>query len=278
MLATLGDLVEDIAIRVDDPVNIASDTAASIDRRRGGSAANVAVMASRLGHDCRFLGQVGDDLIGAALIAALEAEGVDAGFVRRAGRTGTIVVLVDPTGERSMLTDRAACLEFDRPSDAWLDGVTTLHVPMYSLAADPLAATATTVIGWAHDRDIAVSIDVSSVALIEQVGASGVLSMLDELRPSLVFANEIEAAALGGVYGPLCEAITVVKQGPDPVVIFAGDDRFDVPTTPVERGADTTGAGDAFAAGFLTADWRSDVVAACRSGHDAAARALRSNR
>ncbi|MFW2336415.1 carbohydrate kinase family protein [Ilumatobacter sp.] len=277
MLAALGDLVEDIAIRVDDPVNVASDTAASIDRRRGGSAANVAVMASRLGHACRFLGQVGDDLIGAALIAELEAEGVDASLVRRAGRTGTIVVLVDPTGERSMLTDRASCLALDRPSEAWLDSVTTLHVPMYSLAIDPLAATATTVIGWAHDRDVAVSIDVSSVALIEQVGVSGVLSMLDELRPSVVLANEIEAAALG-VQGPLCEAITVVKQGPDPVVVFAGDDRFDVPTTPVERGADTTGAGDAFAAGFLTADWRVDLVAACRSGHGAAARALRSHR
>jgi len=277
VLATLGDLVEDIAIRVEDPVNVASDTDASIARRRGGSAANVAAMAARLGHDSRFLGQVGDDAIGAALIAELEADGVDASLVRRIGRTGTIVVLVDPTGERSMLTDRAACLELDQPSKRWLDDVTTLHVPMYSLVVDPLAATARTVIGWAHAREVAVSIDVSSVALIEQLGATEVIGMLGELRPSIVLANEIEAAALG-VQGPLCAAVTVVKQGPDPVVIFAGGDRYDVPTTPVERGADTTGAGDAFAAGFLTAAWSADVVAACESGHDAAARALRSQR
>lgn len=273
----MGDLVEDIVARVADPINVASDTDATIARRRGGSAANVAAAAGGLGHPTRFLGQVGDDAIGSSLIAELGTDGVDVSHVRRSGRTGTIVVLVDPTGERSMLTDRAACLDLDEPSERWLEGVRTLHVPLYSLVADPLAATARTVIGWAHDRDVAVSIDVSSVALIRQLGVSAVFDILDELRPAVVFANEVEAAALG-VAGPIVGAITVVKQGPDSVVVFAGDARHDVPPMAVERGADTTGAGDAFAAGFLTSDWSTDVVAACRSGHRAAAIALRSNR
>ena len=95
VLATLGDLVEDVAIRVDDPVNVATDTAARIERRRGGSAANVAAMAAQLGHRSRFVGQVGVDAIGTALIADLAADGVDTSFVRRGGRTGTIAVLVD---------------------------------------------------------------------------------------------------------------------------------------------------------------------------------------
>lgn len=274
MLATIGDLVEDIAIRVDDPINVASDTDARIERRRGGSAANVASTAARLGRGARFLGQVGDDAIGSALVAELDDDGVDMTFVRRGGRTGTIVVLVDPTGERSMLTDRAACLELDPPDERWLDDVDVLHVPMYSLVVDPLASTTRQVIRWAHERGLAVSIDVSSVAVIGHVGAGAARSMLGDLRPSVVLANEIEAEALR-LDGSLGGAITVVKRGPDPAIVFAGD-RREVPTSPIERGADTTGAGDAFAAGFLTADWAHDAIGACLSGHAAASSLLRS--
>ena len=122
-LATLGDLVEDVIVRFDGPVNVASDTPARISRRRGGSAANVAVAAAGLGHAARFLGQVGSDAIGSALLAEMAADGVDVAMVRRAGSTGTIVALVDQTGERSMLTDRRACIDLCDPDPSWLDGV-----------------------------------------------------------------------------------------------------------------------------------------------------------
>jgi sugar/nucleoside kinase (ribokinase family) len=276
VLATLGDLIEDVVVFVDDPVNVASDTAARIERRRGGSAANVSVAVARLGRASRFIGQVGDDPIGAALVADLSAVGVDTSFVRRGGRTGTIAVLVDPTGERTMLTDRGACTDLDRPEPRWLDAVTSLHVPLYSLVGEPLASTAETVIGWAHDRDIDVSIDLSSMASINQLGRDAVLALLARLDPSVVFANGDEAVALG-VDGQIVGAVTVVKNGAAPAVVFADGVRLEVPAQPIREVGDTTGAGDAFAAGFLTVE-RHDVEAACLAGHRAAADVVRCRR
>jgi sugar/nucleoside kinase (ribokinase family) len=274
VLATLGDLVEDVVVHVGDPVNVASDTAARIVRRRGGSAANVAAAAARLGFPARFLGQVGVDPIGGALVADLAATGVETGFVRRGGRTGTIVVLVDPSGERTMLTDREACSELSEPDPLWLDGVSILHVPMYSLADGPMAATARTLITWAHERGVAVSIDVSSVALIVERGRAAVHRLLADLRPSLVFANAGEAEVLG-IVDQVAGAVTVVKHGAAPAVVHTSRGRHEIPAESVGEVTDTTGAGDAFAAGFLTAPWATDVVGACRVAHRAAAAALR---
>ena len=277
MLACLGDLVEDVIVRLDGPVNVASDTHAHISRRRGGSAANVAARAAALGHRSRFLGQVGTDAIGTALLAELADDGVDTSVVRRAGSTGTIVALVDHLGERSMLTDRRACVDLSEPDPSWLDGVDVLHVPFYSLATGQIAATAITVIGWAHERGVPVSIDVSSTAIIVEVGIDEVLRRLEEAAPTVVFANADEAEVLG-IDAPVAGAVTVIKRGPRPGLLRCPDGSMvEVDGIAVPGVNDTTGAGDAFAAGFLTsADWRSDPRTACESGHRAAAGLLRS--
>jgi len=277
MLAALGDLVEDVVVRVGGPVNVASDTEARIERRAGGSAANTAVCAARLGHPARFLGQVGADAIGTALLAELQGAGVDVSMCRRGGSTGTIVALVDETGERTMLTDRRACVDLADPDRSWLDGVDVLHVPFYSLAGGPIAATSDTVIGWAVDGGLAVSIDVSSTAVMDDVGLAQVRARISAAQPSVVFANADEADLLG-IDAPVAGALTVVKRGPRPAVIHRVDgSTVEVAAIEVPGVDDTTGAGDAFSAGFLTwGDWGDDPVGACGAGHRAAAGLLRS--
>jgi sugar/nucleoside kinase (ribokinase family) len=277
MLASIGDLVEDVIVRLGGPVNLASDTHAHISRRRGGSAANVVARAAALGHRSRLLGRVGTDAIGTALTNELHDDGVDVSCVQRGGSTGTIVALVDHRGERSMLTDRRACLELDAPEPSWLDGVATVHVPFYSMATGPIADTSNTVIAWAHERGIAVSIDVSSTAIMAEVGIGEVRRRLSVARPTVVLANADEARALG-VDGPVAGALTVVKRGPKAALVYRSDgSTSEVAAIEVTSVNDTTGAGDAFAAGFLTAaGWATDPIAACEAGHRAAADLLRS--
>lgn len=271
VLVSLGDLVEDVVVELAGPVSIASDTAARISRRRGGSAANVAATAAALSGASRFVGQVGDDAIGAALVAELAATGVDTAHVRRSGRTATIVVLVDALGERTMLVDQGSARRLDAADPAWLDGADALHLTLYSLLDEPIASTSREAAALARERGVAVSVDVSSVALIEAAGPTEVLALVGDLDPAIVFANADEADVLG-LPGPVRNAAVVVKRGPDPCLVRTLDGGIDeVSAIPLATAIDTTGAGDAFAAGVLTSPgWRDDLTAACRAGHGAA--------
>jgi sugar/nucleoside kinase (ribokinase family) len=248
MLCAVGDLVQDVVVWLADAPRTATDTPARIFHRRGGSAANVAVFAAAVNGGARFIGRVGDDTAGDRLVQGLMAAGVDA-RVQRAGRTGTIVVLVDPAGERTMLSDRGASTALTDVPDAWLDGVSLLHVPAYSLAAEPIGATCVALAESARRRGIAVSVDASSVSVLEAYGTTRFLEVVAAMGPAVFFANREEADLLHLESAPPAP-VTVVTAGPGPVLILPSEE---IPIPPVDVVTDTTAAGDAFAAAFLTA-------------------------
>lgn len=257
MLCVIGDLVEDIVVWLPTALSYGTDTPSKIVRTRGGSASNVAVFAATLTgksattNNVRLIAQVGNDALGERLVEVLRVAGVDPCVVR-SGRTGSIVVIVSLDGERTMLTDRAASTELSEPPENWSDGVSVLHVPAYSLFSEPLSIAAQSCIATAHAKNITVSIDASSASLIESFGVQKFRDLVTELQPKIFFCNTDEANVLNLAANPLKLGIVVIKAGAAPTTLITGASKSTVAVAPVAKIIDSTGAGDAFAAGFLT--------------------------
>ena len=253
MLCTIGDLVEDVVVWLTTELNIGSDTESVIRRTRGGSAANVSMFAALTGTSSRFIGQVGNDRLGSQLCEVLHESGVDVQVIAD-GRTGSIVVLVQPNGQRSFLTDRGVASHLAQFDATLMNDVSILHVPTYSLADEPLASTCVQYIASARGTGALISIDASSSSVLNQYGTDRYRALIESLKPEVFLCNEDEATVLGlGTQKPMPGAVlTVIKQGPLPVIAVQHDGTTtEVAVAPVTNIADTTGAGDAFAAGFL---------------------------
>ena len=284
MLCVIGDLVEDIVVWLPESLNYGADTPARIVRTRGGSASNVAVFAataarqkSRTDAGARLIAQVGDDRLGDQLVGALHDAGVDPCVVR-GGRTGSIVVIVSPDGERTMITDRAAATELVLAPDHWFENVSLLHVPGYSLFSEPLATATRACINTAHQKNIPVSIDASSASLILAYGVDKFRDIVRQLRPKIFFCNTDEAKVMNLTTQPLDLDIVVIKAGARPTTVIENKDVKTVEVDALDREIiDTTGAGDAFAAGFLTkyGENNSDTYICVLAGHQLAALVLR---
>jgi sugar/nucleoside kinase (ribokinase family) len=226
----------------------------------------------------RFLGCVGDDPAGDRLVDELGSRGVDV-RVQRRGETGTIVVLVDQRGERTMFPSRGASALLEPPEAGWTAGLTHLHAPAYSFEVDPARSTVVGLLEAVRAAGGSVSVDASSCGLIARLGVEEVRRLLRDLAPDWLFANEEEAAMLAthGEDGWLPDSTTlVVKHGPSPTVVRRGGRVVEtVPVAPVEDVRDTTGCGDAFAAAFLDAVLDgAPLRAACLAGHELAATLL----
>ncbi|MEO6125171.1 MAG: carbohydrate kinase family protein [Ilumatobacteraceae bacterium] len=277
-LGVVGDLVEDVIVLLAGPVQRGTDNSALVSRVRGGSAANVAAMAAEAETSLlvRFIGCVGDDEAGSSLERDLVNRGVDVRLQRR-GRTGTVVVLVDADGERTMFPDRGASALLSEVDTGWAADLDLLHISAYSLADQSTRDVLGGLARLVRSANGSVSIDLSAASLITAIGADRFAEMVVDLAPAIVFANGDEMDALGAAAGSIrASATVVVKHGAHPTIVNQPGERdivIDVP--PVADVIDTTGAGDAFAAGYLVACvMGADAAASCRRGHELAALVL----
>jgi sugar/nucleoside kinase (ribokinase family) len=260
LVCALGDLALDVLVRPLAGLAPGADTDATIVLAPGGQAANVAAWASALGASARFLGRRGADEPARVAEEGLVARGVDV-VGPAAGRSAVVCSLVTPDGERTMASDRGAAADL-APEDldpAWLEGCDHLFVSGYALRTEPSRLAVARVVGLARTRGAAVSLDLSSAGAIRDAGADRFRETVQALAPDAVFANEDEAEALGPLPGPLW----IVKRG-ELGCSFGG---FEHAARRAEPVVDSTGAGDALAAGWIVGgpDLALEAAARCVS-------------
>lgn len=278
----IGDVMMDVTAVIETDFAFASDTPARVSLQPGGAAANTAAWMGAYGHRPVVVGCIGDDAFGLALTSALTALGVDL-RLRTSDRhpTGTCIVIVDRQRERTMFPDAGANSALG-PSMV-LDGVIAagrhVHLSGYTLLNPASRVAGLAAVEEATRVGCTLSLDPASAG---PLGAA--VDLFSQVLPhvDVLIANEAEARVLTGAadsQGAIDQLlaqvpVVVVKRGPRGVLARSAYERVDVPSRAASV-LDTTGAGDAFTAGFLPA-WSAGgtLEAAVQAGQDIAAVAV----
>jgi sugar/nucleoside kinase (ribokinase family) len=257
----VGDVMTDVIVVPEGPIVKGSDRRATVRSRPGGSGANQAVWLGAMGADVWFAARVGA-ADRAQHDAYFRARGVVPVLaVDEAQPSGVLVTIVDPDGERSFLTDRGANLNLcshDVPP-ALLDGAAMVMVSGYSFFAPGPRQAVRGLFAQAQARGLAVAVDPASVGFLEEVGPAEFVAWTQ--GADWIFANQSEAATLTGE-AALEGQVAALGRHYSNVIIKRGSAgaalggkagiRLSLPA-PAVPVVDSTGAGDAFAAGFIAA-------------------------
>jgi ribokinase len=261
---SLGDTAVDLVASVSEHPRFGGDSEISVlERHPGGSAANFAVAMARLGISSGLISKVGSDEAGRFLRDGLKREGVDVSHLKQEdGATGTIFVMVDRSGQRTMLSFRGVnvrLLPEEIPRE-YIAGSRLLHVSGYSLVHAPQCDAALAAMEYAKEANVRISLDPSPlIHLVGRKVLAETLGLVDLLLP-----NEGEAKYLSrkksirNAGRTLLEkgvSIVAMKLGPKGCLVMDQNDEFHVPAFNVET-IDTTGAGDAYNAGFIAGHLR----------------------
>jgi sugar/nucleoside kinase (ribokinase family) len=267
-IATFGDVLLDVVVLLAEPLAPGGDVRASNRAGAGGQAANVAAWAVELGAEARCIAKRGDDPAGELVARELASHDVELAGPVAAGPTGVVVSIVGE-GDRSLASDRGVAPGFE-PEEldaAWLS-CDVLHLSGYALLREPIATTALLAARLAREQGARVSVDVAAWTEIRRYGPVPFRELLDELAPDVLFATEAEWELLGGAY--LTAPVGVLKRGARGCTVFSEDAKLDFAALDTDV-LDPTGAGDAFAAGFLLGG---SLEEAARRGLEAAARCV----
>jgi ribokinase len=252
LICTIGDLILDVVVLPQTPLVPDGDTPAKIRLSAGGQAANVAAWAGSLGARSRLICARGTDAASTVAIAQLERHGVQICGPIIAGAGGVVVSTREPDGARTMASDPgvAAQLSPDALDPSWIRTADVLHVSGYCLLREETGAAAIAAARLARR----VTLDLASAHDIELYGVERFSARVRALGPDLVFANEAERAAV-----PELEANWVIKLGSRGASFPEGYWPSALVTV-----VDTTGAGDALAAGYLVGGPELAISAAAR--------------
>ena len=261
VVCTLGDLLLDVVVRLREPLPRDGEAGAVTRVGAGGQAANVAAWAAELGAEARFVGKRASDPTGRLVADELAGRGVTVLGPVVDGRTGVVVSLAEPDGLRSMASDRGVAPDL-RAEDleiGWFRGCDVLHLSGYALLRPPVDQAGAKAAGAVRQQGGRISVDLSSSEAIRAFGPERFRERLRQLEPDVVFATDLELDALGDVPAPVC----VRKRGARGIVVEQGGGATELPAVAADV-VDTTGAGDALAAGFLVGGPELGLAAAAR--------------
>ncbi len=233
----------------------------------GGAPANVAVGVARLGVACAFLGKMGADPWGDFLTRTLQEHGVDVRGVRRtaAARTALAFVSLQANGERDFVFYRHPgadmLYEPDEVDTTVLEGATVLHVGSLSLMAEPVRAATLHAVALARQQGALLSYDPNlrlSLWPDEQTARETILSLWTQANIIKVSAEEITFLAGGADEDDAVKQLwhdnlrlLAITRGAAGCSYATASARGTVAGVEVDT-VDTTGAGDAWVAAFLT--------------------------
>lgn len=282
-IVVYGDASVDVSVRIEHLPAAGLDTAAWDPRfAAGGSAANCAATASRLGATVEMVTRLGDDTLSRIVRDDLVGHGIGiSGIEVTEGASPVVVVLIGPGGERTLVSARGPASGRVPPSAylSLLDGAAVVHISGYSLQDPDSRATALDLMSQARRRGIAISLDPSPLFAENFVPDGGRLDGV-----GFFFPNQHEAAAITGLADPegAAEALRGLGVGTVAITLEAdgclvndGGGSRCIPAFREFPVADTTGAGDAFAGGFLAVTVAGGTTRqACLVGNFAAARVI----
>ena len=257
-IVVLGDLNLDIHARLPGPVAPGDEVRDAIVIRPGGSAGTFARAAAQLGASVTFIGAVGDDLVGDLLENSLIQAGVTSSL-RRTNLASGAVLAIQQEDERSMVCSRGANdgLTEDWVSETLPRESNHLHVSGYALLSDAQRGAAIRAFTIAAGLEMSISIDPPPASLISSFGVKRFLDLLPD--GVWLFPNRSEGQLLSGALDD-GEVINVLSNrfpvgaltlGTDGAIAWDGVERHLQPAEPLAP-VDTTGAGDVYAATFVT--------------------------
>ena len=241
-------------------LRLGNDTRTIISTHGGGAGGNVASWLAVLGNDVTMVGRIGNDAAGSAITAEFDALGISYGQIVKEGlHTGVVICLVDPSGERTMLADNGANAGLALSDLPTLEGVGAIYLTGYAPLAPLSREGVLEMVGAINSHQIPIIFDPATVGGMQGVPVEEILSWCALM--DTVIMNEEEAIYLSGL-SDLESALNffvertpraIIKRGSAGAIGLERGGQIISVAAPTTEVIDTTGAGDAFAAGFIDA-------------------------